>query len=206
MTPLMLTPQAWGGVLWTQRSIPPGGESISFINGKFIVTWASGTNLISSDGTNWIAIPTGVDAKLKKVFFANGLYMSRTTSNLVTSIDGTNWIQYPQALPGESLATDGSRLVTGGGKFSSPPYYDGYIYLSDRLVDVDIMNTSPATVALSGLVGRNYRVDFTDVLGASGTNDWQPLTTLQLPTNPTFITDTTSTNSPQRFYRGVLLP
>ena len=195
------------GNTWTQRAIPAGGRFISYINGCFIVPYASGTNLISSDGINWIAINTGITGKLGKVSFANGLFIGRSGSTLATSTNGTNWVQYPQALPGGDFATDGSRLVTVGSKYTGPPLLsDSYTYLSDVLVGIRMTAAPPPRVTLSGLVGRLYRIEYADALTNGASTIWQPLLTLQLPASPNLITDNTATNSAQRFYRGVLLP
>ena len=199
------------GTNWTQRTIL-GGSRVSFARGRFIVPYGAGTNLISSDGINWNALNTGVASKLGKVTFANGLFMARAGSNLATSTNGTNWVQYPQILPGNSysdqfFATDGARLVTVGGVSTGPPFYyqNGFVYLSDPLVGVRLTTSDPPKIAVSGLVGRTNRIEYTDAL-ATGTNNWQTLTTLELPSSPYLVTDSTATNSSQRFYRGVLLP
>jgi len=196
------------GSSWTDRPIL-GGNKISFCNGNFLVPYGPGTNLISSDGISWATVNTGITGFLGKVTFANGLFMSRAGVYLATSTDGTNWIQYPQALPGYQIATDGTRLVTVGGTYlggPNPNSYNGYTYYSDTLVSVGITNTPPAQIVLSGLVGRSYRIEYVDALLSAGSNSWQTLTTLQPPSTPYLFTDTTATNSSQRFYRGVLLP
>jgi hypothetical protein len=199
------------GTTWTQRAIP-GGRYISYGRGIFIVPYAAGVNLLSSDGVNWTAQSTGIPGQLGKVNYANGLFMARADASLATSTDGTNWVQYPPAMPGNGLrgyyvATDGTRLVTVGGFYTNsglPNYYNGYTYYSDVLAAVRITKTGSPRIALSGLVGRSYQIQSTDTLPA-GTNNWRTNATLQLPSNPYVWTDTTATNT-QRFYRGVLLP
>jgi len=195
------------GTTWTKRNIPTGGTHISFYNGIFIITHASGTNLISSDGITWAPIPTSINNKLEKVFYAQGLYMARAGSFLATSTDGTNWIQYPQPLPGTGLATDGARLVTVG-KFPdySNIYYDGFIYYSDPLVGLRIAKSWPPQVVLSGIAGRFYRIESTDTLSNTGPITWDSRLTVQLTNSTFFWTDGTAANSSHRFYRAVLLP
>jgi hypothetical protein len=61
-------------------------------------------------------------------------------------------------------------------------------------------------MAISGLVGRQYGVDSADQMPLTGNPLWHSVTTFPLLSNPTTIFDNTATNSPQRFYRGVLLP
>ncbi len=199
------------GFTWDQQSIP-GGSHVSFFNGKFIVPFGNGTNLISTYGDDWTPQKTGLTNALGKVTYANGLFLATAGGHLATSTDGINWVQYPQALPGNSLrgqyvATDGARLVTVGGVYTNsgfPNYYSGYTYYSDVFAAVRMTNSSPVQVALSGLVGRSYQIQSADVLMAE-TNNWKTNTTLQLPSNPYVWTDLTATNS-QRFYRTVLLP
>jgi hypothetical protein len=195
------------GINWVQHSIP-GGNRISFGNGVFIVPYGPGTNLLSGNGTTWTAANTGIPNQLEKVIFTQGLFMARAGNQLATSTDGVNWVQYAEAMPGVSLATDGRRLVTVGAapSESDPTRFNGFTWHSEVLVGLQLTNTAPPQLILSGLVGRTYRIEFTEVLPASGTNSWQPLTTVQLPSDPYFITDPTMTNSARRFYRGVLLP
>jgi hypothetical protein len=198
------------GRTWILRTIP-GGSDISFQNGIFIVPYAPGTNLISSDGINWAFAGTGLAGSIGKVLFSKGIYLSRVGANLVASANGTNWVQYASVLPGDStwqlnFATDGARIVTAGIGFFSPPYYHGFIYTSDELVGIRLSGGSPPTMAISGLVGRQYGLDVVDEMPATGNPLWHQLTTFPLLFNPTVIVDNTATNLPQRFYRAVLLP
>jgi hypothetical protein len=175
------------------------------------------TNLLSVLGVNWILKATGLTNMLGVVTYGNGIFMaqcgiSRSGSYLATSIDGTNWFQYAKQLPNYcpindtsdfdvSLATDGTRLVTGSATGSF--YYNAFIYTSDPLVGVRMTNNPSPKIAVSGLVGRNYQIQSTDALGAG--NSWRTNATFQLTNTPFVWTDTTATNS-ARFYRGVLLP
>jgi hypothetical protein len=195
---------------WTKRNIL-GGHEIGYYNNIFIVPYNSGTNLVSADGINWAVVNTGVSNLLGKPMLANGVFMARAGSPyiglgpyLVTSTDGTNWAQYSQTLPGRSLATDGACLVSVSSTPTNVLNYNSFVYSSDTLVSLRMANTAPPTVMLSGLVGRSYRIEAKDDL--ADTNVWQPLITLQLPNTPYLFTDSTATNSSQRFYRGVLLP
>src|SRR5882724_6192850 len=196
------------GTTWTKRNIP-GGSKVSFCNGIFIVPLSPGTNLLSPDGINWSPMKTGISNRFGKVNYANGLFMARAGNSLATSTDGSNWVQYAQTIPGTSdFASDGNRLVTVGNNFQpwGPYSANGYTYLSDVLVGVRITNSPPQQIILLGLIGRSYRIEYTDALAISGSNTWQILTTLQLTNNPCYMMDTTAMNSSTRFYRGVLLP
>lgn len=61
-----------------------------------------------------------------------------------------------------------------------------------------------ASVSLSGILGRQYRVDAAEILNA--TTNWLTLTNLTLTTNPTTVIDPTSAGATNRYYRAVLLP
>jgi len=206
------------GTSWTKNTIL-GGSSISSANGMFFVPLNNKTNLLSTTGSSWNAMPTGLTNQLGAVTYGNGIYMaqcgiSRSGSYLATSTDGTNWFQYAKLLPNYcpipdtadfdvSLATDGTRLVTGSAT-GSILSYNGFIYTSDPLVAVRMTNNPSPKVAISGLVGRNYQIQSADTL-AAGSNNWRTNAALQLTNTPYVWTDTTATNS-ARFYRGVLLP
>jgi hypothetical protein len=192
------------GTNWTQRNIS-GGKYISYLYGLFIVPSAAGTNLLSGDGINWSAFNTGLTNRLEKVTLVNGLFMARAGKYLATSVDMINWTQYAQVLPGDSLACDGSRLVTVGGTYVGAANYDGYTYYSGVLVGIRMINTPSPKLVLSGLVGRSYRIEYTDALSGAAANNWRTNITLQLPADPFIWTDAAATNS-RRFYRAALLP
>jgi len=61
-----------------------------------------------------------------------------------------------------------------------------------------------ASVSLSGILGRQYRVDVAEILNA--TTNWLTLTNLTLTTNPTTVIDPASAGVSNRYYRAVLLP
>lgn len=202
---------------WAKSSLP-GGNKISYANGLFFVPLNNKTNLLSVDGINWSQQSTGLTNMLGAVTYGNGIFMAqsgiaRSGSYLATSTDGTNWFQYAKPLPNYcpipdtadfdvSVATDGTRLVTGSATGSF--YYNGYIYTSDPLVGIGLTNNPSRKIAISGLVGRNYQIQSADIL-TSGSINWRTNATLQLTNTPYVWTDATATNS-QRFYRAALLP
>ena len=63
---------------------------------------------------------------------------------------------------------------------------------------------STATLNLSFISGRFYQIEYQDDL--QPTNNWQPLTVISASANDLSWTDASSTNSPRRFYRVVLVP
>ncbi|MFO1513622.1 MAG: hypothetical protein U1F83_12005 [Verrucomicrobiota bacterium] len=195
------------GITWTQRNIL-GGSRVSFCAGVFIVPYGPGTNLLSTNGIDWTPRNTGITNQIGKVYYFNGLFMARTGQYLCSSTDGTNWIQYQKPLPGVS-SWDGCHRRRAHGDCRGDAWRTNWkiqckAYLSEPMVSVWVTNTLPPTVALSGLVGRSYRIEANADL--ADTNAWQTLTTWQLPNTPYLFTDSTATNVPQRFYRGVLLP
>ena len=189
---------------WTRSSIP-GGNQISYGNGLYFVPLNNKTNLISTDGNNWSLNATGLTNQLGKITYANGIFLARSGNYLTTSSNGTNWFQYPQTIPGFEIASDGKRLATIGSilvDFNNQ-WNNSFVYASDVLVSVRQTNKQPSNVILSGLVGRNYQIQFADSLGSS--SNWSTNTSLQLTNTPFIWTDVTATNA-ARFYRAVLMP
>jgi hypothetical protein len=199
------------GTNWTQSAIP-GGSQISFQSGLFIVPYGPGTNLLSSNGTAWASVQTGLPFSIGKVLFSHGIFLSRAGSILVTSVDGTNWVQYSGQLPGNSsrqpnFATDGTRIVTVGGVFTSlPNTYTGYTYSSDNLFGLQIIRHSPPELVFSGFIGWQCEVDYTSDFPASGVPVWHPLTAFRFLSTSNILFDDSATNLQQRFYRSVLSP
>jgi hypothetical protein len=200
------------GTTWTRGSIA-GGNKISFGNGLFFVPLAAGTNLISTDGVNWSQWATGLTNKLGKIIYSHGLYLAASGKHLTTSTDGTNWVQYPQIFPNSdrltnydnTFSTDGSYLaVVDYTPHIATETFTSQIFTSGPLVSVQLTNSPPSGIALSGLIGRNYQIQSVTNLAVSQ-NSWSTNVTVQLPQTPYIWTDTTATNS-ARFYRGVLLP
>ena len=171
---------------------------MSFGNGLFFVPLNNKTNLISADGVNWTTKLTGLTNQLMAITYAHGIYMSpvwfsqngTNQSGLATSADGTNWFQYPQPLPANQsmggfnniVATDGSRLVLLD--YYYPQSFNGvtnYAKICYPLVGVRLTNSPAKSLALSGLVGRNYQIQSIDALNAG---NWRTNLTLQLPNTP----------------------
>jgi len=206
---------------WTRSSIP-GGSKISYVNGLYFVPLNNQTNLISTDGINWSPNLTGLTNQLGTITYANGIYLSLLYSTnqiptgqifLATSVDTTNWTQYSQPLPNSyystrydnMLATDGSRLVVLDNFTTGAPHYysTNYARVCYPLVGVRLTNNPARSLAISGLVGRNYQIQSSDSLGAAA--NWRTNAILQLANTPYVWSDSTATNS-ARFYRGVLMP
>ena len=173
------------------------------------------TNLISTDGLTWSPKPTSVTNQLEAITYANGIYLALAAGSsqswLASSVDGTNWFQYPQPLPTSSFmgnynnifATDGSRLVLLDNLYGVFPNSTNYARICYPLVGVRLTNSPPRSLAISGLVGRNYQIQSSDSLGV--TASWSTNANFQLTNTPYVWSDSTATNS-ARFYRGVLMP
>src|SRR6185295_8104254 len=101
------------GTFWDRGSIA-GGTTIAFTAGRFFVPLSAGTNLISANGTTWVARGTGLTNLLGRISQRNGTFYARSGDYLATSSDGPNWTQYSaSALPGDGgIAFDGGRYVT----------------------------------------------------------------------------------------------
>jgi hypothetical protein len=73
-------------------------------------------------------------------------------------------------------------------EFTTPPSFDAALTWSDGTV----------TGTLSGLAGQTF------IEASSNLVDWMAVTNVVLTNSPTWFTDPTSTNHPQRFYRAVV--
>ncbi|MEK6536664.1 MAG: hypothetical protein AABZ63_04190, partial [Actinomycetota bacterium] len=62
-----------------------------------------------------------------------------------------------------------------------------------------------AGTTLEGPIGRQFRVEYADVMTA-GTTNWLTLTNITLPASPFLVVDTTSPGKTQRYYRALSLP
>ena len=212
-----------GGASWIRRSIP-GGNCISFQNGRFIVPFGNGTNLISTNAIDWSAIPTGLTGTVGKVIYAGSMYCavvnSSVANNLIlysiaTSADGTNWVmraspkfqhlRFYKIGPDGQLAFDGRRFITVGLKFGTGMGTDAYIYRSDDIVGLQTINNNPAQIVLTGLEGRSYRVTYSNNLSGVASN-WPTLTNVTLTTSPMQFADPVPSSGSVRFYRSQLLP
>jgi hypothetical protein len=208
-----------GAPFFTTITIP-GGNQISCANNRFFVPLNNKTNLLSADGINWSQKATGLTNTLGTVTYSHGLYLaqsgiSSSGSYLASSSDGTNWFQYSKLLPNScaiydtsdfdvSVATDGTRLITGSSSMgSSFTGFNSFVYASAPLAGIRQTNGNPMKVAISGLVGGIYQIQSTDALGAG--SNWRTNLTLQLTNTPFVWTDSTATNS-ARFYRAVWSP
>src|SRR5207249_7057812 len=136
----------------------------------------------------------GIHNKLGKITYTQGMFLGLAGpdyceckfSYLAASTNGTNWFQYSKTLPqpARNVATDGIRLVTVSGSFIDVSHANGFVYYSEPLVGIDITQTSPRQLVLSGLVGRSYRIESIDALTNAAPASWRTNIVLQLPSEP----------------------
>lgn len=62
-----------------------------------------------------------------------------------------------------------------------------------------------AGTIVAGTIGRQFRVDYADVVNV-GTTNWQVLTNITLPSSPYVVIDYSSPGQTKRFYRAVAVP
>ena len=197
------------GEVWTRSATTNAGKIITFRNNLFILSSTAGTNLLSRDGIDWTPASTGLTNQLGKPIYASGMYIARTRNDFAISRDGTNWTQRTlSASPSGSeitdlptIATDGRQFVTVGTVHIGWFQHNAFTYRCDPLVNVAMTN---GLLTLSGVTGSNYRVEYKNSMNLSGTNNWQTLTNVTLSNGSQVISD--SSNTGQRYYRGVLLP
>ena len=196
------------GFDWGRTTNSYAGGTVSFCNGRFILSSGPGANLISTDGVTWTLLRNTRASTFGRVVYGNGLYAALAGTNVFTSTDGTNWTQHTLPVPAGATLSDiamGNREIvvvgyvnTGGATKILP-----VAYVSDPFVALGLNAGSPPQLSISGLQGRSYRIDYSTGLSA-GAGNWQTLTTLSLTNSPLSWTDTTATNS-QRMYRAALL-
>jgi hypothetical protein len=192
------------GTSWTKRINSGTGYTISYCNDRFILPSGPGTNQISQDGVTWLVLTNNTMSTFRRLLYTNGLYVALSDSKVFSSTDMTNWIQ--RNFPANEFLTDialGPHNVIVAGRQGSPQWaYKAFV--SDPFVAVSVQPGPPPQLAISGLQGHSYRIDYLDGL-QSGANNWQTLTSFSLTNSPLLWSGTTVTNA-QRFYRAVLLP
>ncbi len=195
------------GTNWSFMSGSFGVRSVAGGNGKF-VTVGRNVIMVSSDGTNWISQRSSALGFLTDVAFGNGYFVAtegresgvalRTETGTWVSKDGMHWSRRPS---GTSRAL--SQIAFGNGTFVLGAE-DSAILQSDPMVVLEPRQAAPSQLLLYGPVNRIYRIDFRD--GLKLAQGWNPLATLVVTNSPAQFFDASWTNSPQRFYRAVLLP
>jgi hypothetical protein len=200
------------GTTWT-RNLISGNSSISsygyvnFCNGLFMALVNTGTNLTSTDGLSWSPMAKDVTNVFSRVIYANGIYVALSGANVFTSMNGTNWFQRSLHTPTNANLTEiafGDRKVMAVGYTYPPLPMVPVVYISDPFVGAGMNSGFPPQLKISGLQGRSYRIESTDLLPVDPGN-WRTNTTLLLTNSPCIWTDIAASNS-QRYYRAVLLP
>lgn len=154
---------------------------------------------------------------------ASSVPLNRWT-HVAVSWDGQTVRYYQNGQPVGTTTFAGS-LVAGGLPLTIggiAPYYLGEVFYG-RIDDLRIYNRaltaselsfqalSPALdlqvfagLTISGVIGRNYTVEYT--LDFSPSPTWLPLTNFALPTTPYLFFDTSAPATQKRFYRAFLTP
>ncbi|MDB6122229.1 MAG: cell wall/surface repeat protein [Pedosphaera sp.] len=195
-------------ISWTRTLISGSNlASIIFGNGTFVVANGSTSVLVANAPNSipgWTPINPG-DVQISRVRFDYGVFWGfsydpiASTNGIVISRDGTNWIKkgytthnvQPGNIPG------GNRLIASSGTG---------VILSDLVAGIALRPGLPPQLDLSGITGSSYRIEYLNASPINGSNTWQTLTNFILPGSPYTWTDSQATNSPQRYYRAVLLP
>jgi hypothetical protein len=211
------------------------GSSAVYGNGLFLLPGPSGTNFLSSNGTNWFSRASGTGSSLYTAGFGNGMFMEiDINQRVLTSTDGSNWTARSTVTllrPSQIAYGSGCFVICGGG---STQYTEdamtwitpasGYLSVGNSAVfaqstfvivggGTKVLQSDPVlmlempfagTLLIDGRTGQPCWVEATDQLGSAPA--WIPLTNFALPYTPYLWTDTTSSNSPQRFYRAALGP
>jgi len=212
------------GLVWELRpsTVSTYYPYLRFINGRFIAfvpqspvynNWFA-RSAASYNGSSWDEV-TLVDYPAFTIFStanfasANNLAFifpsfsapASVRSNFLASSDGLNWDEHSFGVT--NLMADvtfglntylavGSGVILQSDPVTNPPPTPARLNIQDF----------PA-IGLSGEVGQHYQLQCADGLG--GTNMFRALTNIFLTASPFIWVDITASNSPQRFYRTVLL-
>jgi hypothetical protein len=193
------------GLTWTSRTIGPASNTyayfidMTFGNGRFVLMGYAGSgfgSFISTDGANWSAGNQDIyffDG-LRLVGYGGGFYVALDWfGNINASQDGLNWtrhVRFGFGTPDDVAFGDGTFLTLARGK---------YIAQSEPIISLDAQRHGALT--LSGPRSRLYRIESSADLTST---NWLPVQTMTLTNGNGSLA--VPTNSPQRFYRALLLP
>lgn len=179
----------------------PAGFSSDGSNGFFV---ADAFNHRISHATEVVGFPRLSGVSTSQIFGPQG-----TTLSVVAT--GTAPLTYQWQLNGTNLeGATNATLVVAGSAASAGRYTvtvaNGLGAVTSEVLALSFFDGPRfyAGVSLTGVVGRQYRLDFTDYV--TGATNWITLTNFTLNTNPTTIIDTLSAGATNRYYRAVLLP
>jgi len=195
------------GITWTRYIGAVAYGPITYCRDRFIARDQAGSNAVSPDGLSWSPMAKNVPDNFFRVLYGHGLFLALSGDKIFTSIDATNWVQRPITLSATTGFSDiafGDRNAVLIGNENPQRPIMPVAFGSDPFVALEITPGFPPQLKLSGLEGRSYRIEYSDVLQPPAVN-WQPLDTFSLTNSPLTWRDATATGS-QRFYRAVLLP
>lgn len=220
------------GISWSPQTpdLPFLSAFVAHGNGMFVLGGEVGTNIISTDGTNWFARPSGTDEALYTMGFGNGVFLSIDHQlRTFISSDASNWVQRTSvtAMRPPAVAFGNGYFVTGsyrmeysrdGNVWAKAPVAcspRGICFGNGTFVAVGVGQTivqsdpvvwlgsgAPGTVEISGTVGRMYRIESADAL--MGSQAWVTRTNFTLMTSHHLWSDPEHPAHPQRLYRVVI--
>jgi hypothetical protein len=214
------------GINWRSAGLPARVAGVAWFKDQFI---ASGLQeaygiYLSTNGTVWQKVapsvmpavpPVGGESVrdfVGRITYADGQLVaggrflggrSESLSSLYTSTDGTNWLRrFNQSSKfigrvafgaGTFVGVGGGGIILQSGILPAAPTSISRIVVSGNV-----------TLELSGPVGRDCRVEFSDMLDAPFA--WTPLTTVTIPDSPFVVSDDNGAGRPSRYYQTVTLP
>lgn len=190
------------GISWQQLDTPPLGDIVT-LNGALYAALAQRTSI---DGTNWTSTGNSLSFNLRGMSSMPGMLLGVDGFGLVwNSIDGTNWISRNTGITSGnlvSIAFGNGVVVAVGNTLTSK----GLITTSGDVPpssDVSLSLAFYPGVAVSGAVGRTYRID---AATSPDSASWKPVGQITLTKSPQNWFDEISPSEPKLFYRAVLLP
>ena len=226
---------AWGGNLFGQATVPAGlggviaiaaGEdhTVALKNDGTVLAWGwdangqtdipaklGGVTGIAAGRFHTVALigPIIVTQPLAQTFASGG------TVSLCVGVAGSD-LSYQWQFNGANIVgATGATLNLANLSAASAGAYrvvvtdtaGGSIYSQEAILQLLFFGNLQfyAGITLEGTVGRQFRVDYANVITLGVTN-WMTLTNITLPSSPFLVIDPYSPGSPQRFYRAVPLP
>ena len=171
-------------------------NTVGYGDGKFVTGDSYGSILISSNGVIWTELQINGFNTLWGVGYGNGTFVAVGADGVLTSTNALNW-QYrtfPSITALQSVIYAQNTFIVVGdwgtllqSDYIGPPTISGHH-----------LTPGGFTYSVRGEPGRLYQVQANTNLDASGWSDLNEFTAGE--TNTTFL-DSSSPQSPQRFYR-----
>ncbi|MEY4201225.1 MAG: hypothetical protein RLZZ265_2965 [Verrucomicrobiota bacterium] len=200
-----------GGLAGQIGTVNGIGDAARFYNPASVAFDATGTLFVSDPFNHRISRATVVAGFPQITGEPASLTFGSAGTTLTVTATGSAPLTYQWRLNGTNLPNATNATLAVAGFAANAGSYRvvvansvGSVTSSEALLSFLEGPRFYASVSLSGILGRQYRVDVAEILNA--TTNWLTLTNLTLTTNPTTVIDPASAGVSNRYYRAVLLP